>query len=118
MARIAVPAALILALIFYYKVDPASPFMPRCAFRMLTGYDCPGCGFQRALHAALHGNIAEAWRLNAFVFFAVPAGAFYIVVEGGRERWPRFHARAAHPAIITALLIAVIAWWIGRNILL
>lgn len=112
----AVCLALIIAGVFYYTVDPASGFMPRCAFKAITGYDCPGCGFQRALHAALHGDIAAAWAYNPFVFFAVPVGLFYVVVEGGRERWPRFHAGSVHPAIVTVILLSIIAYWVGRNI--
>ncbi|MDE6157800.1 MAG: DUF2752 domain-containing protein [Muribaculaceae bacterium] len=102
--------------VFYYYADPASAWMPRCFFRYLTGYDCPGCGFQRALHAALHGNIAAAWGYNPFVFFALPAAVFYIVVEAGRSRWPRLHVRANHPLVIGAILLAVITFWIGRNL--
>lgn len=101
---------------FYYIVDPSWRWMPRCTFRTLTGYDCPGCGFQRALHAALHGHIAQAWGYNPFIFFAVPAGFFYVAVEAMRERHPRLHARANHPLILIAILVAIIAFWIGRNL--
>lgn len=104
--------------IYYYNIDPASGHAPRCLFKLLTGYDCPGCGSQRAFHALLHGHIARAWGYNPFVFFAVPAAAFYIVTEAGRDNWPRFHAAAVHPAVLTAILIAITGWWIGRNIFL
>ncbi|MCM1068125.1 MAG: DUF2752 domain-containing protein [Muribaculaceae bacterium] len=107
--------ALAAILLFYYFADPTWRWMPRCTFRALTGYDCPGCGFQRALHAALHGHIAEAWGYNPFVFFAVPVAVFYIVVEAMRVRFPRLHARANHPFILTGILVAIIAFWIGRN---
>lgn len=88
--------------------------MPKCVFKALTGHDCPGCGFQRALHALLHGDIAAAWRYNAFVFFAVPAGLFYVVVEAWRRRWPRFHEAVVSPLILTLILIAILAWWVAR----
>ena len=38
--------------------------MPRCAFLEVTGWQCPGCGSQRALAALLHGHPLEAWRYN------------------------------------------------------
>lgn len=121
--RVAAAAALVLVVaavfsIYYYKVDPAAGHAPRCLFRFLTGFDCPGCGSQRAFHALLHGHISAAWSYNPFVFFAVPAAAFYIVTESGRQKWPRFHARVVHPAVLTAVLVAIVGWWIGRNIFL
>lgn len=106
--------ALILVGAFYYYVDPASGLMPGCSIRHITGHLCPGCGFQRALHALLHGRVGEAWHYNAFVFFAVPVAVFYIVVEVGRRHWPRFYARMVHPAVIAAILTAIIAWWVYR----
>ena len=118
-ARTGAAAALVLALVaiacFYYFVDPASGLMPRCFFHAVTGLQCPGCGFQRALHALLHGNIGEAWHYNPFAFFAVPTGIFYIVTESMRHRWPRFHARAVHPLIIIAITAAILAFWVARN---
>lgn len=37
-------------------------FLP-CPFKYLTGYDCPGCGFQRAFLTLLKGDIKESFRL-------------------------------------------------------
>lgn len=121
--RVAATAAALLVVavifcIYYYSVDPAGGRTPKCIFRLLTGFDCPGCGSQRAFHALMHGHLAAAWGYNPFVFFAVPAAAFFIVAESGREKWPRFHARVVHPAVLTAVLIAIVGWWIGRNIFL
>ena len=99
MTAVAVVAALFVVFLFYYNVNPESGLMPRCTFKLMTGYDCPGCGFQRALHALLHGRAAEAWGYNPFVFFAVPGALFYIVVESGRRHWPKLHRRATSPAV-------------------
>lgn len=117
-ATIALAAVVAVAAgVVYYFYDPsAARFAPRCALRVLTGYDCPGCGSQRALHAALHGHWADAWHYNPFIFFAVPAAVFWLVVEYGRHRWPRLHASVTRPGIIVAVLIAILAWWIGRNL--
>lgn len=117
--RVAATVAVMLAVVamfcwYYYTHDPSSGKAPRCLFKLITGYECPGCGSQRAFHSLLHGDIAAAWHYNPFVFFAVPTAIFYIIVENGREAWPRLHARAVHPAILTAILLAIIAWWIFR----
>ena len=31
-----------------------------CSWKSSTGYDCPGCGFQRGLIAFLEGNLYES----------------------------------------------------------
>ncbi len=117
-ATVALVAVVAVAVsVVYYFYDPSTVhFAPRCALRVLTGYDCPGCGSQRALHAALHGHWADAWHYNPFLFFAIPAAIFWIVVENGRHRWPRLHAAVTRPAILTAVLLAILAWWIARNL--
>lgn len=119
MKRLAVALAALAALLtVYYFADPiAARWMPRCAFYTITGYQCPGCGFQRALHAALHGHIADAWAYNPFVFFAIPVATLYVIVEARRTRWPALHARLNHPLAITTILAAILTFWLARNIL-
>jgi hypothetical protein len=34
-----------------------------CGFKAVTGYDCLGCGAQRAFVALLSGALGESWRL-------------------------------------------------------
>ena len=107
-----------LLIYYYYTADPAKSISaPKCVFKLLTGWDCPGCGSQRALHALLHGHIAQAWNFNPFIFFAVPVAIFYAIIETGRTRWPKLHAKAIHPAILIPIALAITAWWILRNIL-
>jgi hypothetical protein len=50
-----------------YLRDPAggTGFL-RCPWYAWTGWQCPGCGGQRALHALLHGRLGEALGHNAF----------------------------------------------------
>lgn len=103
-------------ILFYYTVDPSSAFMPHCVFKTITGYDCPGCGFQRALHAALHGDLAVAWNYNAFVFFAVPAAVCFIAAETVFREHTRLRCKLFHPAVLIGVFVAIVAWWIGRNV--
>lgn len=100
--------------IYYYNVDPAAGgTAPRCLLRALTGYDCPGCGTQRALHALLHGRVAEAWHYNAALFFAVPLAAAY----AAEDHLPAGVARVLRaPAFILGIAAAIAAWWILRNL--
>lgn len=116
LAVTACAAVLFGVVAYYYGHDPSDGGAPVCAFRYLTGYDCPGCGSQRAFHALLHGRVAEAWGYNPFVFFAVPAAVFYVIVEAGRRRWPRFHAGLTRPAVLLGILLAIAAYWVARNL--
>lgn len=54
--------------------DPAEGgvFVP-CPFRTLTGWWCPGCGLTRATHHLLRGQLADAFRFNLLVVFALAA---------------------------------------------
>ncbi|MGY3214951.1 DUF2752 domain-containing protein [Mucilaginibacter sp. HD30] len=36
-----------------------------CPFKYITGLDCPGCGFQRAVLALVQGDINESFRIYA-----------------------------------------------------
>lgn len=117
MAKAIAITAVVFAIGFYIYFDPAKmAFAPKCTFKALTGYDCPGCGFQRALHALLNGHIGEAWAYNPFLFFILPVGAAYLTCEIWPERMPRLQKLLFSRASIIFLLISVITWWIARNL--
>ena len=64
-------AALLVIGAVYYALDPsASGLFPRCVFLSMTGYKCPGCGSQRAIHALLHGDVLGAFKYNALLLVA------------------------------------------------
>lgn len=90
--------------------DPSSVPAPKCIFKALTGWDCPGCGSQRAIHALLHGRIVEAWRFNAALLLALPLCAAYAVGVPGVRRV------ASRPSFGVAVALLFVAWWIGRNV--
>jgi hypothetical protein len=114
---ILVVAVLMLFALIYYAIDPStSSMMPRCPFLEFTGYKCPGCGSQRAFHALLHGNVAEAFRYNAMLMIAVPWIALCLYAESRRTRNPRLYARLNAPLLILLFLAMVLIWWLLRNI--
>ncbi len=110
--------ALIAVVAIYYAFNPSEcGWMPRCPSKLLTGYDCPGCGSQRAFHALLHGDVAGAWRVNPYLFFAVPF--FALVVWGSIGSLPgsaRLRRLTHHPAVAWGYVIVFFAWWIIRNL--
>lgn len=110
-------AVLIVLGVVYYAVDPvSSSLFPRCTFLSLTGYKCPGCGSQRAIHALLNGDVAAAFHYNAMLFIAVPWALLCLVTEALRTRCPRWYARVNSPALIWAFLAMVLGWWLLRNL--
>ena len=106
-------AALIAA---YYRLGPESGLYPRCMFRQLTGLDCPGCGSQRAIHALLHGHVAEAWGYNALLLVEMPLIALLLAAGSMRRRFPRLHAALNSRSLTVTLLATIIGWTIIRNI--
>lgn len=116
VAVAATAIVLVCLCLYYYTNDPDTTFSFKCTFKVLTGYDCPGCGSQRAFHAFLHGEFVKAWTYNPLVFFAVPTGVYYLIVEAGRYRWPRLHAASVNPIVLIVFFVAVLSFWIGRNL--
>jgi hypothetical protein len=114
---ILVLAALLVMGVIYFALDPStSGLFPRCTFLSLTGYKCPGCGSQRAIHALLHGDVAGAFRYNALLLVAIPWIALCLFAESQRVRNPRLYARLNAPLLIWQLLAIVLLWWLLRNI--
>lgn len=102
---------------FYLWVDPAtSSFAPQCIYHSLTGWECPACGAQRALHALLQGDFVAAFRFNPFLFILSPyilAVLYTTLSKSPRaQRWQRV---VQHPAAILVAAILTFGWWILRN---
>ena len=56
---------------FYLWIVNATGFMPRCPVKWATGWNCPGCGSQRAFMALLHGHPMAAFRANLILPLAM-----------------------------------------------
>lgn len=101
----------------YYALDPStSDAFPRCSFLSLTGYKCPGCGGQRAVHALLNGDVAGAFRFNALLMIAVPWMGLCLFAESRRTRNPRLYARLNPELLMWLFLALLLSWWLLRNI--
>ena len=117
---LAFPVIMILIGLFYYYVDPSTLHFPiQCPWRLCTGTLCPACGFQRALNALVHGNIAQALSYNYFFILSVPYALAVVLVS-----WYNFGHRldglkriVFHPVALKSYVILFIAWWVIRNLL-
>lgn len=111
------PLLLLLAGV-YYCVDPAQPFMPRCPFKLLTGFDCPACGNQRALHQLLHLHLDEAFRYNPFLFISLPYLGALVWCQwfDPHERLRRLRTFCHSRKVVLTYLVMTIVWWVARNL--
>lgn len=84
--------------------------------KVLTGFDCPGCGSQRALHALLSGDLVGAWRSNAAFIIALPLIAVLAFTHLRPQQWPGLTRFLGARVFILTLFVLTIAWTIGRNL--
>jgi hypothetical protein len=105
-------AALAGALVYIGVNDPhrLGSAYPPCPFKVLTGWDCPGCGGLRMTHDLLHGNLHLAVLDNAFLLIAFPALAGWLVWLTRTRRSPRV------VPLILVVVSAVVAWTVVRNL--
>jgi hypothetical protein len=82
----------------------------------MTGFDCPGCGATRALHAAITGQPLQALDHNAFFVVAAVLGIVGFVAAKVRRRMgrpPIAWKLSTRGAI--ALVLLTCMFWIARN---
>jgi hypothetical protein len=120
--KIIIPVALLAVglMVIYFVFNPETAgFFPPCLFHKLTGLKCPGCGTQRAIHSILHGEVAQAFFYNPALFAAVPLVGTLLYLEsfGGRSKFPMLFYFLSGTKFITGLLVVIMLYWLGRNIL-
>ena len=110
---ILVIAVIICVGVAYYFIDPVMhKWVPKCPFMLLTGWKCPGCGSQRAIHAIVHGQIGEAFRQNALF---IPSAIYLIAILVSR-RWPAVHNKITGRIAIWTWFTVIMLFWVTRNI--
>ena len=110
---------LIAALYLFYSFDPEiNQFFPGCPFLLTTGYECPGCGSQRAIHHLLHFNIREAANYNILMVLFLPYILLGIYFEyfRGKKRHPKLMKIFFGRWSALIVLIIIVFFWILRNI--
>lgn len=108
---------LVCAAVVYYTLDPMQyAIFPKCPFLILTGWQCPGCGSQRAIHSLLHLDVVAAFRYNALMVLSIPLVLLLVYAECCRTRRPRLYARLHRVRFIYFYLAVVVLWCIGRNV--
>lgn len=118
---IAVALSAVALLFVYYHFDPsgdmAGKWFPKCIVKTLTGWQCPSCGVQRALHALMHGEVGRSLSYNWFLAFSLLYLAGMWIGELTRNRYPsirRFFWGEKGGILYVAVYVG---WFIMRNIL-
>jgi hypothetical protein len=99
-----------------WMVDPQQcRWAPKCMFHLLTGWQCPGCGFSRAAHAVMHGHFSEALGYNLFFIVSIP----YLMAVALATVWPAMPYRryVMHRYVAYAYVILAMIWWVVRNVI-
>ena len=102
----------------FFVLDPSeTPLFPRCPFYSLTGWYCPGCGSQRAVHSFLHFDFAGVVAFNFLLFPAALLICYHYLHPWLNRRFgwklPNLLYLRNTPWIILAV---VLLFWIARNI--
>ncbi|HTT22370.1 MAG TPA: DUF2752 domain-containing protein [Candidatus Sulfotelmatobacter sp.] len=103
--------------VLLWLFDPAhSHIFPPCPVHYFTGLYCPGCGSLRAIHALLHGDLRQAWAMNALTVTMLPLIAYGLASEIYTHfRGPLLTTRV--PASwIRALFAVIVLFGIARNL--
>ncbi len=112
-----IAAGVVAGLAVLFAVDPAtSGVFPPCAWRWLTGLQCPGCGILRGTHALLHGELAQAWRLNALWCVLGPTLGLSLLWALTRSFGVPLPALQVPRAGVWCMLLAVVAFGVLRNL--
>ena len=103
-----------------YFINPVNhTFSLKCPFKLITGLSCPGCGFQRALHALLHGKLLEAARYNLYLVYAGPYALALLIqnyfLTGRCQELVK--SVLEHKYVVNFYIYSFIVWMIVRNIL-
>ena len=112
---------IVVVCVVYYYIDPSKYLIiPKCPIKLITGFDCPGCGFQRALHATLNGDIVGAIQYNLFLVIAIPLTLIWLVIyfiidriEELQKKWLLINLNRC---LIYFYVLSYFVWFIFRNI--
>jgi len=107
--------------VLYRKYSPEnSKFFPKCPFWLLTGWQCPGCGSQRAIHCLLNFDILQAMKQNVLVVLLFPYLVLYTMIDlikQPSERVLRWRSILFGSVAIYVVFALIVLFWIIRNLI-
>lgn len=104
----------------FYIFDPEDvALFPKCPFLLTTGYECPGCGSQRAIHDVLHLDFKGAFSQNALILFLIPYILLGVYLEffNGKYRFPKLLEKIFFGKWAAIIVVSgIIVYWVMRNL--
>jgi hypothetical protein len=107
------------AYVFYTFSPYDSGIFPRCPVLVSTGFQCTGCGSQRALHDLMHLRIASAFSANPFAVLAIPYLLLGYIAEWKAATslfWAGVRKAFFGKSAIWVILVFVVVFTVGRNL--
>lgn len=102
----------------YFFIDPSkSDFFLKCPLKTITGYECAGCGVQRAFHQLLHFRFLEAFKYNPLFVISIPILLIFLMINFSKDEKLKvginrfFNSRA----FVFVVLIIVLVFSLLKN---
>jgi hypothetical protein len=89
---------------------------PGCPFRVVTGYDCPGCGSTRALYALTQGDPFRAIDHNVLVVLMLPVLLWAWFGWLRHRLGQRSEAPTLAPKVTFVFAGVLVGFWVARNL--
>ena len=104
--------------LYYFFLNPyqQTDFFMSCPFYKITGYQCPGCGSQRAFHEVLHFHFFEAFKQNALFVLGIPYVLLIFYANFNKEKHQKLRQVLVGNKTLLILLILAILFGVLRNL--
>lgn len=104
--------------LYYFFLNPyqQTDFFMSCPFYKITGYQCPGCGSQRAFHEVLHFHFFEAFKQNALFVLGIPYVLLIFYANFNKEKHQKLRQVLLGNKTLLILLIVAILFGVLRNL--
>ena len=113
-------STLLIAAFWYFKSHQPGAngvFLP-CPVKLFTGFDCPGCGSQRAVHYLTNFEFSEAFSMNPLLVCALPYVLFgfaYKRIGLSEEVVYKIRRYGYGGPVVYLWFVVIIAFTIWRN---
>ena len=103
---------------YYFLLNPYEQeyFFISCPFYQISGYQCPGCGSQRAFHELLHLRIFEAIKQNVLFVLAIPYVLVIFYTSFHQEKYQKLRQILMGNKTLLILLVVAILFGVLRNL--
>jgi len=108
--------AISIFLFFFNPSSPANQWFPKCPFRLVTGFQCPGCGATRAFYQLLHLHPVAAFKFNPLIMLTLPFLIYgFLGFTKSAITGKPYRRLFIPPIYLWAWLVLMIFFWIFRN---